>query len=180
MEHVFLARQPIFDRARSVAGYELLYRGGIAPRAVVDQAETATARVALGALTEMGFDQLVGDHVVWINVTREFMLQGLVNSLPAKRVVLELLEHQLVDQKLIGKISELRDAGYRFALDDFTDGPGTEELLPLVEFVKLDLVSLGADGPAREAERLKPHGLTLVAEKGRDPRGVRAQPRSRL
>ena len=165
MSHVFLARQPIFDRARSVTGYELLYRGGIAPRAIVDDAEAATATVTLNALTEMGLDSLVGEQIAWVNVTREFLLKGLVRSLPAKRVVLEILEHQLVDERLLKLIAELRESGYVLALDDFTYSSGTEQLLPLVKFVKLDLLSLGPEGLARQAELLKPYDVTLLAEK---------------
>ena len=54
MEHVFIARQPIFDRTRTVRGYELLYRTGFVPRAPVDDGESATARVVLSALTKSG------------------------------------------------------------------------------------------------------------------------------
>ncbi len=165
MSHVFLARQPIFDHERSVTGYELLYRGGIAPRAIVGDAEAATATVTLNALTEMGLDSLVGEQIAWVNVTREFLLKGLVRSLPSKRVVLEILEHQLVDQTLLKLIAELRESGYVFALDDFTYSPGTEQLLPLVKFVKLDLLNLGHERLARQAELLKPYDVTLLAEK---------------
>jgi EAL and modified HD-GYP domain-containing signal transduction protein len=165
MSHVFLARQPIFDRERAVTGYELLYRGGIAPRAVVEDAEAATAAVALNALTEMGLDRLVGEHIAWINVSREFLLRGLARNLPADRVVLEILEHQIVDELLLALIEDLRSSGYVLALDDFTYSPGIEDLLPLVTYVKLDLLELGKEAFAREAARLAPYHVKLVAEK---------------
>ena len=101
---VFLARQPIFDRNRSVTGYELLYRSGFMPRAVVGDGEVATARVALGALTDIGLEQLVGECSAWINVTREFLLADLASSLPPDRVVLELSEHELIDSELLDLI----------------------------------------------------------------------------
>jgi EAL and modified HD-GYP domain-containing signal transduction protein len=165
MDHLFLARQPIFDRAKTVVGYELLHRGGFLPRATFDDAEAATARVALGALTEIGLDPLVGDHVAWINVTRDFLLRGLARSLPPKRVVLELLEHQRVDQALLDVIADLRSSGYLFALDDFAYEPGTEHLLELVKVVKLDLLSLGAEGLRSQVARLAGSDVTLLAEK---------------
>jgi EAL and modified HD-GYP domain-containing signal transduction protein len=165
MAHVFLARQPIFDGVQTVEGYELLYRDGPASLALVDDAEAATAQVALNALTEMGLDGLVGEQTAWVNVTRDFLLSGLVRNLPPERVVLEILEHQLVDSTLVERVAELRGEGYELALDDFTYSPATALLLPLVSYVKLDLVALGTRGVAREAARLKPYGVTLVAEK---------------
>jgi EAL and modified HD-GYP domain-containing signal transduction protein len=165
MSDVFLARQPILDRKQSVEAYELLYRHGDVDRALVDDHELATARVALGALREIGLDRVVGRQRAWINVTREFLLQGLARSLPPERVVLELLEDQLVDEPLLELIRQLRDAGYTLALDDYSYAPGLERLLGLVDFVKLDMVALGPEGLAREADALRPYGLRLVAEK---------------
>lgn len=165
MDHVFIARQPILDRNRTVRGYELLYRTGFMPRAPVDDGETATARVALNALTEIGLDRVVGEQAAWINVTQEFLLQGLARSLPAKRVVLELLEYDAVDRRLLPLIADLRESGYTLALTNAIVTPETEPLLKLADVVKLDYVSLGADGLAREAQRLSSYGVTLVAEK---------------
>ncbi len=165
MSDVFLARQPILDSKQSVEAYELLYRHGDVERALVDDDELATARVALGALTEIGLDRVVGQQRAWINVTREFLLQGLAHSLPPERVVLELLEDQLVDEPLLERIRELRDTGYVLALDDYSYTPGLERLLGLVDIVKLDLLALGPEGLAREADALRPYRLRLVAEK---------------
>ena len=165
MDHLFLARQPILNGAKTVVGYELLHRGGFLPRATFDDAEAATAHVALSALTEIGLDALVGDQVAWINVTREFLLRGLARSLPAQRVVLELLEHQLVDQALLDVIADLQASGYVLALDDFAYEPGSAPLLELVKIVKLDLLSLGPDGVEPQVALLKRFDVTLLAEK---------------
>ena len=113
MSDIFLARQPIFDRRQSVVGYELLYRHGNVEQALIDDDEVASARVAINALTEIGLQSLVGDRRAWINVTREFLLQGLAYSLPPGRVVLELLEGQLVDQPLLDVLADVRAAGYQ-------------------------------------------------------------------
>ena len=164
MEHVFIARQPIFDRTRTVRGYELLYRTGFVPRAPVDDGESATARVALSALTEVGLDRIVGERSAWINVTPRFLLHGLAESLPANRVVLELVEFP-VGQQLLEQLRHLRDDGYEFALTNVRPTTQLEPLLELVGIVKLDYAALGPEGIAAAAERLRPRGVTLVAEK---------------
>jgi c-di-GMP phosphodiesterase len=165
MSEVFLARQPILDRTQSVTAYELLYRDGDVELARVGDGEAATAQLALNALTEIGLDRVVGDHMAWINVTREFLLEGLAYSLPKKRVVLELGVQQRVDERLLQLISELRTAGYTIALDDFRYTSESEPLLGLVTIVKLDLAELGPEGLASEVAKLKPFGLSLVVEK---------------
>ena len=165
MSDIFLARQPIFDRRQSVVGYELLYRHGDVEQALVDDDEVASARVAVNALTEIGLQSLVGDRRAWINVTREFLLQGLAYSLPPGRVVLELLEGQRVDQPLLDVLADVRAAGYQLALDDFSYEPRLDELLALADIVKLDLLALGPQRLLQDAETLRTFGLSLVAEK---------------
>ena len=165
MSDIFLARQPIFNQQMSVVGDELLYRHGNVERALIDDDEVASARVAVNALTEIGLQNLVGPRRAWINVTREFLLQGLAYSLPPGRVVLELLEGQLVDEPLLDVLGHVRAAGYQLALDDFCYEPQLHQLLGLADIVKLDLVALGPQRLVRDAAMLRTFGLSLVAEK---------------
>src|SRR6476620_2680468 len=64
---IFIARQPIFDRQRQVAGYELLFRSGDdAQRASFDSNDDATSKVVLNTMTEFSLDHVVGTHKAWI------------------------------------------------------------------------------------------------------------------
>jgi EAL and modified HD-GYP domain-containing signal transduction protein len=165
MSEVFVARQPIFDRNLHVAGYELLFRGGDAASALVADPEGATASVVLNSFTEIGLERLVGAKPAWVNVSREFVLSGLASSMPPAVVGLEILEDELLDERFVLALIELKRQGYRLALDDFEYSVSAERLLTLVDLVKLDLIALGREGMAREVARLKPYGMTVLAEK---------------
>ncbi|MGO9898934.1 MAG: EAL and HDOD domain-containing protein [Solirubrobacteraceae bacterium] len=165
LTEVFVGRQPIFDRRQRVVAYELLFRDGIADSAVVVDHEAATATVVLNTITEIGFEQVVGGHAGWINISTDFIRKGLVQLLPPTPLVLEILEDQAIDDEIIAMVAELKLRGHRFALDDFLYTPDTERLLGLVDFVKLDLIALGRDGLASMVTRLAPHDVTLLAEK---------------
>ncbi|HEX3691613.1 MAG TPA: HDOD domain-containing protein [Solirubrobacteraceae bacterium] len=168
MNEVLLARQPILNGDLTAVGYELLYREAGSDEANVRDDELATALVSLRAMTEIELERLVDQRRAWINVTREFVLGGLAQTIPPDRVVLELLEDQLVDEALIDALAKLRTGGYLVALDDFTLTPNIEPLLPKVDIVKLDLRALGRDGLTSLARDLSRHRLTLVAEKLED------------
>jgi EAL and modified HD-GYP domain-containing signal transduction protein len=161
---VLVARQPICDADLKVCAYELLHRGD-----AVD-GEQATAQVLLAACGDIGLGALVGARRAYVNVSRRFLLE--VDPLPFEPglVVLELLEDQLIDDALVDRLRELTDAGYVLALDDFAYGPEAEPLLELASIVKVD-VRAGDEGhPARQAQLLKPYGITLLAEKVEDER----------
>jgi c-di-GMP phosphodiesterase len=165
MNQVFVARQPIFDRDQQVAGYELLFRHGPGNDSRVLDHQGATASVVLGSLTEIGWDRIVGRRTAWINVSREFVLSGMLSTVPPALVVLEILEDQLVDDRLLEACHSLRCAGYRLALDDFTFSPEIEPLVRLADVVKLDVLALGPQGLSDHIALLRPYGVKLLAEK---------------
>jgi c-di-GMP phosphodiesterase len=165
MPEVFVARQPIFNRDLQVAGYELLFRGGDAATALVSDSEGATASVVLNSFTEIGLERIVGSKTAWINVSREFVLDGLAATMPPSVVGLEILEDELLDERFVHALIDLKRQGYRLALDDFQYSVSAERVLALADLVKLDVLELGREGVAREVARLKPYGMTLLAEK---------------
>jgi len=167
MSQVFVARQPIFDRHRRVAGYELLFRSNAeAKAALIGSNEDATSNVVLNTLTEFSLDHVVGQQKAWINVTRKFLVDGLADVLPAKRVTLELLENQEVDGELLAALMRLRERGFTIALDDFNYNAETSpKLLELADIVKVDVMAQGINAAEDQLRLVREHGVTVVAEK---------------
>ncbi len=165
MADVFVARQPIFEGDLSLSAYELLFRRGDENRAVVTDNDDATSTVIINAFTELGLETVVGDHRAWINVGREFVLDRLAFSLPADRVVLELLENQQVDEPLLESLRELREAGYTIALDDFAWDESLIPLVQLADIVKVDVMPMDTAEVIRNDMALRPYNVTLLAEK---------------
>ena len=166
MSSVYVARQPIFDRHTRLVGYELLFRTGDEQgQAVIADHDDATSSVVLNTLTELTLERVVGPHPAWINVTRKFVLDGLADALPAKRVTLELLENQEIDDLLLAALARLRERGYTIALDDFTVDKSREPLLPLADVVKIDVMALGVRGAVDQLTQLRKFNLRALAEK---------------
>lgn len=167
MSDVFLARQPILDSDQAVAGYELVY-----PRADfeqtfadVDDDALETARVALGALSEIGLEHLVGQSRAWINVAPEFLSMDLARNLPPERVILQLRGGIFLTPAMLELVAELRYAGYVLALDRVRYTPSLEPLVALSEFVKLDMQELGPRELAAQVFKLRDHDVKIVASK---------------
>jgi EAL and modified HD-GYP domain-containing signal transduction protein len=163
-DRILLARQPILDAAHRTVAFELLYRP-IASSGVLGDPVAATASVIVSALSDVGLDALVGNRTAYLNVTRDFVLNAPTLPLPPERVVLELVEDQLIDGALLDGLAKLVDSGFRLALDDFRYRPDQEPLLALASIVKLDLRALDPDTLAEHARMLKGRGMELVAEK---------------
>ncbi len=165
MPTVFLGRQPILDRNRQLYGYELLYRSGRTGQANVVEEDQATASVALDALTEIGLDQVIGDHLGFLNMSRQFFVSELYLSLPPDRVVLEVLENIQPDEQVLAAIEEAARRGYTIALDDFVYEEKLQPFVDLAHVIKVDIQEIGLQRTKTDLERLRRPGLKFLAEK---------------
>jgi c-di-GMP phosphodiesterase len=167
MPDAFVARQPIFNPKLEVVGYELLFRGeGYANDvAMIANPERATATVVLNALTELDLGRLVGSRTAWVNISREFVTGGLAHALPSGLVGLEIPETEQFDDEMLDALGELKQKGYKLALDDFRYREGSEALLELFDVVKLNINELGREQLSELVQRLRPYEGKLVAEK---------------
>ena len=160
-----VARQPIFDRNLEVVAYELLFRRNNAEHANVVDHDQATSQVIVNAFMEIGIGNLVGDKLAYINMPAAFLLGDYPIPFPQEKVVLEVLEHVEVTEKLIAALRRLSLAGYVIALDDFVYSEKTKPLLKLAQIVKLDVLDVKLDGLRKQVAQLLPYKLKLVAEK---------------
>ena len=138
---IFVARQPIFDRANTVVGYELLYRRDeTRTSAEGTDANTMSARVISNAFLGVGISELTGGAPGFVNFTRDQLLDGTYELFNPDEVVVELLETVHCDDETLRACEAMHALGYRFALDDFVYDASFDPLLALASIVKVDVL----------------------------------------
>lgn len=165
-EQVLFARQPIFDRKKRLFGYELLFRNGMDDRAVFEDGDLATRSVMLNAYTHSDTLSVLNHKPGLLNVTKT-MLHALPDYL-SDNLIIEVLEDYHGDADLVELLSSLKERGFRLALDDFELKDYRPALIDLVDIVKVDVLATGREELLSLLERLKPHKVTLLAEKVED------------
>lgn len=169
MTDFYLARQPIYDRHTRVVGYELLHRSNEINRMQIKDGDSATSQVLISALLEMGLSEVVGDKLAFINITRNYIVGELPFPLARKQIVLEVLEDILPNQELLFALRQfkLRNA-YRIALDDFEYDWSKDDLIPLADYIKLDVLALSREDLEEQLRVLGNFKGKLLAEKVED------------
>ncbi|HYR82512.1 MAG TPA: EAL domain-containing protein, partial [Terriglobia bacterium] len=165
MERVLVSRQPIYRTDMAVLGYELLFRDSEINRASFSDGDQATAEVILNTFMDIGLQEVVGQDLAFINFGRNLIMANYCESLPRERVVFELLESVDPDETLLRRLGQLKNAGYRIALDDFVCAEPFYGLLETVQFVKLDILANDPQTIERSVATLKKFPLQLIAEK---------------
>jgi len=165
MDHLFIARQPIYNRDQGVMGYELLYRNNSRNYADISDGDLASCETILNTFMHIGIDNLAGSALAFINLPREFIVNADLTPMFNEQAVLEILEDIKPDEEVINGIKRLKDEGYQIALDDFVF---KEEFIPFVEladYIKIDIHALSRYEVIRQFEQCKQYDARLIAEK---------------
>ncbi len=159
----YVGRQPILDANQKVFGYELLFRSGL-DNSFSGDPDQATRQMIDNVLL-FGLDTLTPSSKAFINCTREALVDRLVTSLPVDLTVLEVLETVTVDDAVLEACTDLKNMGYRIALDDYLPDHSSDRLIHLADYIKLDFRACSTSDLRNIRARLKGRSAQLIAEK---------------
>lgn len=164
LRNFYLARQPLLDRNQALFGYELLFRNTPANAADIDSDLGATAGV-LAHAAQLGLPRAIGDAVAFLNVDTEVLMSDIFSFLPRERTVIELVGSVEASEPVLWRLAELSGHGFRFAAEASAHGGRLGRLLPLLDYVKVDLRAMPVVTMLGLVPRLRGTGKRLIAEK---------------
>lgn len=164
-----MAKQPIFDRLKRVIAYELLFRSGTENLFTELDGNRASQSVLNSVVHVFGLASLTGGKPAFVNFTRDLLVSRLAYVIPPNQLVVEILETVEPDDEVIKACQELRQSGYRIALDDFVLRPGHERLLSVADIVKVDFLQTKGDDRKQLSQTLARSKILLLAEKVETP-----------
>ena len=101
--------------------------------------DRSTSEVISTAFGQFGLHRLGERRNLYLNMTRALITGEMPMPFGPHNVVLEVVEHLQVDAELMAGLIDLKQRGYRLAIDGQVAGPEHAQLLGLVEVVKLDV-----------------------------------------
>lgn len=157
----YIGRQPVVTERGALAYYDLF-------SSIQNVNAQATATLINNLQSSFGIDRILGRRIGLIRVDHRFVFHGLLSLLPKERVIYSLLEESIIDEVLCAQLEELKNQGYRFALNDFAFTSENIEkfapIFPYVECIKID-IPRSKEIQRDEVEALKAQGLTVIGSK---------------
>ncbi|MCL2423430.1 MAG: EAL domain-containing protein [Micrococcales bacterium] len=150
-----------------MAAYQLSFRSevGSDPRGWSSDAhERATSHVLRAAFSRVGdLESLAGDRQVVVRCPRGYLVGELPVPARPDRLIVELPTDLVPDAQVCDGIIDLRAQGFSVCLPTFSNQPAQRRLLPLADFVKIDVRDLDVEGvPVVRVART--YDATLVGE----------------
>lgn len=166
VRRVLVGRQGIFHSDRTLYGYEMLYRapGRVGLRVDlwnIRQQDRATEHVLAAAF--FSGEDLGGGLPLFVNFTGDYLLDRRRYLHPPDGFVIEVVESAHADEALFARLAELREQGYRIALDDFVGTESQKRLMQVADYIKVDYRDFERRGDAL-LELARAEHAQLVAE----------------
>ncbi len=162
--NVHVARQPIFDKNMNVFAYELLYRSEEGFNDDKD-GNQKTGEVVFNTLVNLGLDNMLGGKKAFINFTKETIDEDMPKMFSNDVLVVEILEDVIPDDTFLEQCRVLKQQGYVLALDDFDSSYTYEDVVGLVDIIKVDFLSTTVRERAELIKKYKHHNVKFLAEK---------------
>ena len=163
---IYIARQPIYDKELKVAAYELLYRSKLGESAYsAADGDVSTASVILGAFLDGGFESMTDNKPGFVNFTDSLLKSEAVTMLPAKRLVIEILETVEPTQEVLAACEKLAELGFSMALDDYVLTDSTEGFIQFAKIIKMDFLNSTDDQLKNIVRSYKGKNISFLAEK---------------
>lgn len=163
VRNVRIARQGIYDAHRQLVSYELLFRSGDADAANPVAGEQATSQVIASTFGTFGLDNISDSRPVFINFTRAFLTGVIPIPVPPDNVIIEVVEQVDVDHELLLGLAQLRNAGYRVAVDNYHGDLARSALVEITDFVKINVNTLPTMVVPGLVQQCRSAGATLLA-----------------
>ena len=161
---MLLSRQAVVDARLRVCGYRVAYATPQAPGQQTP--DSSTTRLFGDVLTVVGLEQLVGDHVAHLPISRELLLSLGIPPVGPDRVILRVTQEIALEPDIQAILRSLVSRGYALAVKA---DPGSDfdlELLELfgtveLEFAAWDPATLATLVPEVRAHRAIPVAVAL-------------------
>ncbi|MFH0709969.1 MAG: HDOD domain-containing protein [Pseudomonadota bacterium] len=162
MSDRYLGRQPIINAKARIVAYDLLYR-----ESGHNDDNGFTAAVISNLLVSM--ETVLGKHIGFIRVNREFLDYDVIDLLPNDKVVYSLFADTVIDEALVERMLSLKAQGYFFALNECIYDDETIQkyalILPFLSYLKIDASRSDLSQVGRSISLLHEVGIQVIGTK---------------
>jgi c-di-GMP-related signal transduction protein len=134
---IYVARQPIFNMNEETVAYELLYRSSNTNSYQHTDGDQATTDVLVNSFMNIGIKEISNGKPCYINFTEKLLKLKVPSQFDPGTVVIEILETVEITDDILEICKELKDMGYKIALDDFFISKWNDRTIKLLDYVHI-------------------------------------------
>jgi c-di-GMP phosphodiesterase len=165
-DQTFIGRQPIVDAKQQIIGYEFFFRHSEdAQSAVFEDDLKNCASVLLSTIDQMHDEWKLGEKLAFINMNALMLKSELIELMPPKKTVLEILSSVELNEEVIARCQQLKNLHYKISLDNPHLSNAPDALIKMADFIKIDFQKVNLSEARKLYSKYFSPMIKLVAEK---------------
>jgi len=148
---LFISRQPVVDGQMRVTGYRVAYAAANGS----ERGEGTPARLLGDVLSSVGLDELVGESLAHMPLSRELLLALGVPPVRPDRVLLRIAHDTATEAEVAAVLDALTGRGYALSLHDLQGPDFDAALLELFGTVEIELRAWSPEDATRAVARIR-------------------------
>ena len=135
----FLGRQPLLDRSGEIIGYEMrIKKTAPPPGAGAQLLQQMLDEMLLSSMEDLDIQKLRGNRQVFLSISHASLYTAFLDRIDGNGIVLVFTPPDGALDTLVERCKELYEYGYRFALAQLQYREALDELLPMVDIIRID------------------------------------------
>ena len=167
---VYVGRQAFFNSKQEVVAYELLYRNGNINACEIEDGDSETVEVLINSFLNIGLNILANGNRIFVKYTPGILKHEIASVIHPSKIVIEISAKSTPTESMLSDCRNLKQKGYSFAIDSFTDSNNMLPLIDLVDFIKVDFSSPSLTMHQNLIERFSTRNIKLIAKNIETPK----------
>lgn len=161
----FLGRQPILDLGGDIVGYEMRIKKAAPPPGEGAQLlQQMVDEMLLSSMEDLNVQKLRGEKRIFATISAPSLDTGFLDRMDGAGIVLMFRPPDGPLDSVIARCQALREAGYRLGLQQLQYREALDDLLPLVDYIRIDPALLDALQLGELVVQIRSHGdFELIA-----------------
>ncbi|WP_076420038.1 HDOD domain-containing protein [Colwellia sp. UCD-KL20] len=165
MQSTYIARQAIFNRQSKTIGYELLFRDSPDNKFPEIDLDVATSKLIIQNHIHGSIQAISLGKPAYINFTEKSLINKYPLMFDKSSIVIELVGHDKVTERLVKIIKYYFDKGYKIALTEYNLSDEWDVLFPYLYLLKVNLEKVNPKQLPAVVKRLRPFNVKISAER---------------
>ncbi len=169
MDDLYISKQKIIDKKKSVYAYELVFRDASNRPIGFSNSLKATSQLIINSMGSNEIHQLLGKNTrAFINVDETSLTKGILDVLDKDKFVFNILEDIKLTENVIKWIVSYKKRGFLFSLEHFDSSARMivkfKRLFNYIDIIKMDILISELENLEKVMAKFKPTRIQLLAQ----------------
>ncbi|WP_458863340.1 EAL and HDOD domain-containing protein [Acidaminobacterium chupaoyuni] len=143
----YIVRQPIINnRTQKIAAYEMVYQQDSS--VLYNKEDSGIAAAIISFFNQIDEESVLNDKKAFLTFTPNLLMKNVPKIFDEKKLIIQIEDNLLVNPDAVEILKQYKDRGYEMAVIGFEFYNRYLDILPDVEYIKIDFSEPGKDRKA--------------------------------